>query len=143
MNIEVMKMRKMTIGFLTMLLLLFSQVCFAASYELVYTDALGGQVLIDKDSVQPMQYKVWDCYKATTKVVFSKPMGNISYSVLYNLVNKETKEYALAYVENFDANNTLLSSLDKSGKLQWQSYTENSDTAKVIDKIIEIGKTGQ
>ena len=136
-------MRKTMVVLMTMLLLFFSQVCFAASYELVYTDALGGQLFIDKDSVQPMKYKVWDCYKATTKVVFGKPMGNISYSVLYYLVNQETKENALAYVENFDAGNGLISSLDKSGKLQWQSYDKNSDMAKVVDKTMEIGETGK
>lgn len=133
-------MRKIEIVLVTVLLLLFSQVCFASSYELVYTDALGGQVSIDKDSVQPMKYKVWDCYKATTKVVFGKPMGNISYSMLYYLVNKETKNYALVFAENYDANNSLVSSLDKSGKITWQNYDPRNDTSKVIDKIVDLGK---
>lgn len=136
-------MRKVEFVLVLGLLLLFSPVCFASSYELVYKDALGGQVFIDQESVQPMKYKVWDCYKATTKVVFGKPLGNISYSMLYYLVNKETKDYALVFAENYDAANSLVSSLDKSGKLTWQKYDPQNDTSKVIDKIAELGKTGK
>lgn len=135
-------MRRFAIIFFVMLLMI-SEVCFASSYELVYTDSIGGQLYIDKDSVKPMKYKLWDCYKATAKLVFSKPIDNITYSMLCYLVNKENKNYALVYIENYDANNTLLSSVDKSAKLNWFAYDQKNDNHLLIDKMLEIVKEGK
>lgn len=135
-------MRKFTI-ILFLILSIISQVCFASSYELVYRDSIGGQLYLDKDSVKPMKYRLWDCYKASTKLEFGKPMDNITYSVLCYLVNKENKNYALVYIENYDANNTLLSFEDRSNKLNWFPYDEKNDNHLLVDKVLEIVKEGK
>lgn len=135
-------MRRIVITFFVALMLL-SNVCFAASYELVYTDALNSQIYIDKDSVKPIQYKIWDCYRAATKIVFSQPMNGISYSVLTYLVNKDNKDYAVVFIENYDANNTLLSAMNKTDSIKWQGYAQTNDNFKLVDRIIEIAGAGK
>lgn len=135
-------MRK-TAVILFVLLLMLSQSCLAAPFELVYTDNLGGQVFIDRDSVKPMTYKIWDCYKATSKVVFDKPMDNIAYSVLYYFVKTDNKDYAVVYIDNYDVNDKLISSIDKTNKVNWHPYDPNDLNYKLIEKILEISKEGK
>lgn len=135
-------MRRITIVALV-LLLMISNVCFASSYEQVYTDSLGSRMYIDRDSVKPLKYGVWDCYKATTKLVFSIPIGNITYSMFYYLVNKENNDYAVVYIENYDANDTMVSSVDKADKINWHGYDKKDENHQVVDKILETSKEGK
>lgn len=126
---------------LILALFLMGNSCFAASVEYLYTDALGTKVYFETDSIKSITY-IWDCYKATTKLVFNKPIGNITYSKMYFLIKKENKDYAIVYIENYDANNNLVSSTDKANDVHWEPYDKNNQNSILVDKVFEVAKQG-
>ena len=132
-------MRKIAVT-LSVILLLISNICFAASTEYLYTDALGTEVNLVTESVRPITYKIRDCYKATKKLVFNKPMGNIKYSQMYYLINKENKDYAVVYIENYDVNDKRVSSTDKGKNIHWSVYDPTDNNYKLVDRVFEIAK---
>jgi|GEM_PF-3951071 len=131
-------MRRITI-MLIVALLLMGNICFAASAEYLYTDALGTKVYLEAESIKSITY-IWDCYKASTKLVFNKPISNITYSKMYFLIKKENKDYAIVYIENYDANDQLVSSTDKANEVQWTPYDKNNQHSILIDKVFGIAK---
>lgn len=132
-------MRKTIIAFI-FVLLMFSSICAAAGTEYLYTDSLGAKVYLETASVKPITFKIWDCYKATTKLEFNKPLGNITYTKMYYLINKQNKDYAIVYIENYDINDKLISTVEKAENIKWDKYDKKNDNYKLVDRVFEITK---